>query len=164
MRWISSYKINFANRLSPNSWSIYTAIMLRRPKTDQLWLGPGWARQEWSITICVAFLVYYAPCTHQHYRVIKSWGCFVDNMTIRFNSAKNSTTIQSMIITLAKCTQLWEQLLFLSGGALELSKCYYHIIHWQWDELGYPRMTPLLLAGDSYPLGTYEVSEEAHVE
>ena len=38
--------------------------------------------------------------------------------------------LQNIIDTLTKCAQLWETLLFSSGGALELSKCYYQMVHW----------------------------------
>ena len=51
-------------------------------------------------------------------------------------------TIKTMVAaTLPQCAQLWERLLFSSGRALELLKWYYHIIHWYWGKLGYPRMT-----------------------
>ncbi len=34
-----------------------------------------------------------------------------------------------------------EQLLFTSGGALELSKCSYYVMHWEWIN-GLPQLTP----------------------
>ena len=44
-----------------------------------------------------------------------------------------------IITNLEQMAQTWEKLLFSSGGALELSKCFYCIIAWKWiDRI--PRM------------------------
>ena len=40
-----------------------------------------------------------------------------------------------MLQTLKECAQLWEQLLCASGGALELSKCHFQLLHWHWTNL-----------------------------
>jgi len=40
-----------------------------------------------------------------------------------------------MLQTLKECSQLWEQLLCASGGALELSKCYLQLLHWHLKNL-----------------------------
>lgn len=46
-----------------------------------------------------------------------------------------------MLSILQKCAQLWQNLLFASVGALELSKYYsYYKVQWYWDSQGYPRM------------------------
>ena len=34
--------------------------------------------------------------------------------------------------------QWWEQLLFSTGGKLELTKCFYHPILWHFDDEGIP--------------------------
>jgi hypothetical protein len=36
-------------------------------------------------------------------------------------------------------SQAWEKLLFCSGGALELSKCFYYLLHWKWSD-GLPQL------------------------
>jgi hypothetical protein len=36
--------------------------------------------------------------------------------------------------------QLWHDLLWCSGGKLELSKCGYHIIHYNFDDSWIPKM------------------------
>ena len=54
---------------------------------------------------------------------------FVDDTSIGLNDPNNLVNIPSLIKTLTECAQLWENLLFSTGGALELSKCYYHILH-----------------------------------
>ena len=69
---------------------------------------------------------------------------FVDDTSIGFNDPNNLMNVPSLIRTLTECAQLcWENLFFSTGGALELSKCYYHILHWHWDVLGYPKITTL---------------------
>ena len=63
-----------------------------------------------------------------------------------------------MITTVTKCAQLWEDTaVCLSGGALELSKCYYQLIHWYWDSMGFPQM-PSLQPMDSLDTGFYETT------
>ena len=63
-----------------------------------------------------------------------------------FNDEKSSLIdILTMLQTLLECPQLWEQLLFASGGVLELSKYYYQLIHWHWNTLGYPKIAQLKL-------------------
>jgi hypothetical protein len=39
------------------------------------------------------------------------------------------------------CAQIWEQILFSSGGTLELTKCYWYIMCWQWTN-GRPELAP----------------------
>jgi hypothetical protein len=41
------------------------------------------------------------------------------------------------------CAQIWEQLLFSSGGALELKKCFWYLIYWQWVN-GHPKMMTII--------------------
>ena len=47
----------------------------------------------------------------------------------------------TMFKLLEKCAQTWQNILFASEGALELSKCYYYMIQWHWDAQGYQKMT-----------------------
>ena len=41
-----------------------------------------------------------------------------------------------------KVTQHWERLLFESGGALALQKCFYYLMDWHWDKHGCPTLLP----------------------
>jgi hypothetical protein len=50
-------------------------------------------------------------------------------------------SLERLQMDLQKMSQTWEKLLFSSGGALELKKCFYYLIHWQWIH-GLPRITP----------------------
>ena len=38
-------------------------------------------------------------------------------------------------------TQEWEKLVATTGGKLELSKCFYYILQWKFDEEGKPSCT-----------------------
>jgi hypothetical protein len=37
--------------------------------------------------------------------------------------------------------RFWEWILFSSGGALELKKCFWYLVYWQWV-YGHPQMAP----------------------
>jgi hypothetical protein len=39
------------------------------------------------------------------------------------------------------CAQIWERILCSSGRALELKKCFWYLVHWQWVN-GRPEMAP----------------------
>jgi hypothetical protein len=55
---------------------------------------------------------------------------FVDDTNIGFTSTDESYSAQ--LLKLQSIVQTWERLLFYSGGALNLQKCFYYIIHWHW--------------------------------
>jgi hypothetical protein len=38
--------------------------------------------------------------------------------------------------------QHWEKLLYISGGKLELTKCFFYVLHWQFAAEGAPSLTP----------------------
>jgi hypothetical protein len=59
---------------------------------------------------------------------------YVDNTQNRLNDAflPRSWSLQELSTTLEKTSQSWEKLLFCSGGALELSKCFYYLLYWKW--------------------------------
>ena len=49
-----------------------------------------------------------------------------------------ATLVQSMTIR----AQTWEKLLFLSGGKLNLDKCYWYLVTWTWVD-GQPSLSPI---------------------
>ena len=55
---------------------------------------------------------------------------FVDDTTGDFNDTHLSTPLSptDLAALLHKQAQLWERLLFASGGRLELPKCFYYLI------------------------------------
>lgn len=67
---------------------------------------------------------------------------FVDDSSIWVNDFLTSFTqqnnIQSIVDQLQRATQWWEQLLVTTGGKLELSKCFFYLIEWDFSHL-HPR-------------------------
>ena len=74
----------------------------------------------------------------QHISVTQRMTGFVDDTTHWMNSFRTqSTTLTQQAATTA---QAWEQLLFGSGGKLELTKCFTYHIKWTTDKNGFPIM------------------------
>ena len=71
---------------------------------------------------------------------------FVDDTTAWLNNflkslQQNKTEkLEELATTLQDTAQAWEQLLYSTGGALELSKCFYYIIAWKWNKEGRARL------------------------
>ena len=65
-----------------------------------------------------------------------SWAnCFGRSLTKR-----NTNFIGQIAQDLRETAQKWESLLHSTGGALELSKCFYYLIHWTFDKKGNPKL------------------------
>jgi hypothetical protein len=73
---------------------------------------------------------------------------FVDDATLVTNDQTElqPQTPYTLARNLEHSAQIWRDLLFASGGDLELKKCFYYILHWYWDE-GYAK--PLFV--DEFP-------------
>ena len=61
-----------------------------------------------------------------HSRLIDA---FVDNTSLG-NTDPGLLTLERMIEKLNRMAQTWAQLLYYSGGALNLAKCLWHIMYW----------------------------------
>ena len=59
---------------------------------------------------------------------------FVDDTSMGFTSRSNDTTLEDLVKRLQIIAQTWEHLLFLSGGKLNLSKCSWYAIRWEWEK------------------------------
>ena len=66
---------------------------------------------------------------------------FVDNSTGQVNHflEDNQPTLDTLVQSMAKDAQLWNMLLHTSGGKLEIPKCSYHIIYFEFWTLDYLR-------------------------
>ena len=53
-------------------------------------------------------------------------------------TVKATTSFNELVQALQISAQLWERVLHTSGGALNLSKCFWYIQYWQWDVRGRP--------------------------
>ena len=70
---------------------------------------------------------------------------FVDDTTHWINQFDKAITGEytkdEMYQDTQRTAQCWEQLLYATGGKLELNKCFYYPIIWQFDEEGIPALT-----------------------
>jgi hypothetical protein len=64
----------------------------------------------------------------KHSRLIDA---FVDDTSLGFTDP-GYLTLDTMVAKLSHIAQTWENLLFYSGGALNLNKCAWYIMHWDW--------------------------------
>jgi hypothetical protein len=64
---------------------------------------------------------------------------FVDDST-SCTGITEQESLEDLIQKMREDAQLWHDLLWCSGGKLELSKCGYHIIHYNFDDSGIPKM------------------------
>lgn len=65
---------------------------------------------------------------HRHDRLIDA---FVDDTSLGFTDP-GLITLETMIAKLNHVAQTWEKILFYSGGALNLSKCSWYTMYWDW--------------------------------
>jgi hypothetical protein len=68
---------------------------------------------------------------------------FVDDTSLSFTSSSDSIDIDDLITQLEKVAQTWEHLLHLSGGKLNLAKCSWFIVRWEWKQ-GRPVIRPIV--------------------
>jgi len=85
----------------------------------------------------------------QHQKVTMSIVGFVDDCTQRVNTftSHHQPTGEDLITIMTQDVQLWNDLLWASGGALEQQKCSFHLIQSDWTEDG----QPFLKGGNSAP-------------
>ena len=65
-----------------------------------------------------------------HARLIDA---FVDDTSLGYTDA-GFLTLETLIAKLNTIAQTWEKLLFYSGGALNLKKCTWYAIYWEWKD------------------------------
>jgi hypothetical protein len=69
---------------------------------------------------------------------------FVDDVTLWIGNLRRSLlqgeTPEMLLQETTAAFQWWEQLLHATGGKLELTKCFYYLIYWVFDDDGIPRM------------------------
>ena len=68
-----------------------------------------------------------SPMHHQ--RLIDA---FVDDTSLVFNDSGQRMEPGQMTKQMEQIAQRWEKLLALSGGALNLKKCSWTMMHWEW--------------------------------
>ena len=68
--------------------------------------------------------------TIKHSRLIDA---FVDDTSLGFTDP-GYVTLETLVSKLTNIAQTWEQLLFFSGGSLNLKKCSWYVIYWDWTK------------------------------
>ena len=63
----------------------------------------------------------------------RSSDAFVDDTSMGFTSTDDATSYPELIARLQSVAQTWEKLLSLSGGKLNLSKCSWFVLRWEWE-------------------------------
>ena len=58
----------------------------------------------------------------------------------RYASTDAINILHNMIDETSQTAQWWENLLWSTGGELELSKCFFYVMHWYFDEKGQPQL------------------------
>jgi hypothetical protein len=68
---------------------------------------------------------------------------FVDDTNTCINQwlPQQDATMQSILEKVQHDTQLWNDILFVSGGQLELSKCSFHFLQFDFDPDGTPQIS-----------------------
>jgi hypothetical protein len=87
----------------------------------------------------------------QHARLLDA---FVDDTALSFTEDDPTVTYEQIVRRLETVAQVWERLLFYSGGALNLSKCSWQVLHWTWIK-GRPILTKCPEQEDPLCVGLY---------
>jgi Reverse transcriptase (RNA-dependent DNA polymerase) len=69
---------------------------------------------------------------------------FVDDVSNYANNEFEDSNLITLLNNLQNDGKLWAGLLTASGGNLELSKCFYYLLSWQWDKYGNPSAQTML--------------------
>jgi hypothetical protein len=95
--------------------------------------------------------------------ILAEWrvGAFVDDTNQGIVDPTGGMTSEDLVEQLRKAGQMWERLLHISGGSLNLSKCSWTLQYWIWKN-GRPSLQPLS-AHDSLLIMTSGDRPEHHV-
>ena len=76
--------------------------------------------------------------TLEHRRLVDA---FVDDTALGLTD-NGDRSLADLVTALENAAQTWEQLLYFSGGALNLSKCSWYVLYWDWIK-GRPQLRPI---------------------
>ena len=70
---------------------------------------------------------------------------YVDDTSLGCNDAhlREQMCYKELIKYGQESAQIWERILYSSGGALKLRKCFWYLLHWQWVK-GQPQLATKL--------------------
>ena len=87
---------------------------------------------------------------------------FVDD-TWRGLTVAPTTSYDDLVVKLETIAQTWERLLNISGGALNMSKCWWSIQFWEWDSRGRPFLRPHTTHDPDLVLTTSETGHQTTI-
>ena len=91
--------------------------------------------------VCLGFVM---NCVQTMKQVVTVGTGYVDDVTLGLSlPKKQKQTEQKVRQNIKKMSQWWEKLLYITGGRLELSKCYWVPVTWKWSQ-GKPSMVKKL--------------------
>lgn len=96
---------------------------------------------------------------------IRQWlEALVDDSSI-FTNVDTTQSLADLTRTLQEDAQYWENLLSISGGCLELSKCFYYVLAWTFTQQGDPIPVSMLnLARAAPPIQLQEFGKETSTD
>jgi hypothetical protein len=82
---------------------------------------------------------FQSPSGRTHSRLSDA---FVDDTSMGFTSSDSSIDYETLIQRLENFAQFWEHILHLFGGQLNLKKCSWFVMRWEWQS-GRPILRPI---------------------
>lgn len=79
--------------------------------------------------ICDRITFHSPDSKDRHTRILDA---FVDDTSLAFTDTEQPRTYEQMVRNLETAAQTWQRLLQYSGGALNLKKCSWSILYWEW--------------------------------
>ncbi len=73
-------------------------------------------------------------------------------MTQQYEPELSLQILIDIIHDATRLSQKWERLLWCTGGALNLEKCFYYVLHWTFDDIGNPRLMTKEQLRDMIPI------------
>jgi hypothetical protein len=111
--------------------------------------GSGASPSVWlTLVICLLFalttlatiaMTFVDPW--QDFRNERNADAFVDDSANGVSDAHLDVPmpVSEIVCHLQHMAQTWEQILYSSGGALEIPKCFWYLVYWDWPK-GHPQM------------------------
>ena len=137
----AEYKLKLSSKTSNTSYRHYKKFLVHG--TGQ---GSGNSPMIWCF---ISSMLFYCHNQKAHGlttaspngNVVVSFSIigFVDDFTC-VTGGKQGETVDQLLVRVKHNTQLWHNLLWASGGKLELQKCGFHLIFYNPDKGGVPSM------------------------
>ena len=113
-------------------WKVLHGIGQGNGGGPAIWLSHLTVMLAAISTVCAGFYMY---CVQTIKKISTVGTGYVNDVTLGLalpnDTPQNEATVRRHI---RKMSQLWEQLLYISGGRLELSKCFWVPITWRWSK------------------------------